>query len=111
MKIEKKNVVLQENGTASVFPVYELELEETYGRTNVITTKTTFIPRDRFDIGSLKATKNGHYSARSQGVDGFSNVEVDVELPYEDITRTGTKYRVYTDINGRPHIAVMKGTE
>lgn len=103
MKIEKKNIVVQENGIAKNYSVLEIETEQSNGD------KTTWIPADRFDLSPLDVVKNGHYSARNYNTDGFNQVSVNIELPYSGVTRSGIEYEVYADTTGKPHISVKRG--
>lgn len=104
MNIEEKAVVLQENGVPNIHNVYELETRDKQDN------KTSWIPLDRFKYGTLEARENAHYSASSHGYDGFSEVVVGLELPYEGVTRYGWTYRVY-EANGRIHVQYGKRKE
>ncbi len=101
MNIEKKLIMLKENGVNKVHAVNEIAVKTIY-KTDI------YIPNDRYNVGSVTVDRNGTFIASSYGLDGFSRVRVEIQLPYEGKTRSGVDYRVYEDVTGKPHIEVLK---
>lgn len=48
----------------------------------------------------------GSYPAARAGLYGFSEADVDVQLPQSGTTRAGVGFTIYVDSSGKPHIAV-----
>lgn len=100
MNTENKRIVLRENGVPQVFSVNELEMKTS-------SRNVAYIPTDRYNLAEIEIDRNGIYPAYRYSADGFSNVRVNIELPYTGTTRSGIEYQLYEDVTGKPHIEVL----
>lgn len=101
MNTENKNIILRENGVPRAFSVNELAIKD-----SVWSVPQKYIPADRYDLATAEFNKNGTFTAKQFGADGFSRVKVNITLPYEGETRSGVKYEIYEDVTEKPHIKV-----